>query len=67
MSCTSCTTPMSPHLPPVRNDDRVLENYVDVLFQVGVNHYHNGNLHFTFATTQIPILAVRIRLLSIGR
>lgn len=36
-------------LPPLRNDDRILENYADV--SVGVSH-HNGNLHFTFATTR---------------
>jgi hypothetical protein len=32
---------------PLRNDDRILEHYVDI--PVGVN-YLNGNLHFTFAT-----------------
>ena len=40
---------MPPPLPPVRDDDRILENYADV--SIGVSH-HNGNLHFTFATTR---------------
>jgi hypothetical protein len=32
---------------PLRNDERIMEHYADT--PVGVN-YHNGNLHFTFAT-----------------
>jgi hypothetical protein len=37
----------TPPPPPLRNDDCVLEHYVDG--PVGVN-FHNGNLHITFAT-----------------
>ena len=33
--------------PPVRNDDKILEAYVDGTW--GIN-YVNGNMHFTFVT-----------------
>ena len=36
-----------PRLPPLRNDDRVIEHYADA--PVGVNFF-NGNLHITFMT-----------------
>jgi len=36
-----------PRLPPLHNDDRVIEHYADA--PVGVNFF-NGNLHITFMT-----------------
>jgi hypothetical protein len=37
-------------LPPLRNDDRILEHYVDST--VGFS-FVNGNAHFTFATLRM--------------
>jgi hypothetical protein len=37
-------------LPPIRNDDRILENYADT--PVGFS-FVNGNAHITFATLRM--------------
>ena len=41
---------VSTSLPPLRNDDRILEHYVDT--PVGFN-FSNGNAHITFATLRM--------------
>jgi hypothetical protein len=46
----SMSQTISTPLPPVRNDDRILEHYVDA--PVGFN-FVNGNAHITFVTLRI--------------